>query len=150
MKDLPTVSNLFLDKILNSIAMSQHDLEGKSILYIDDEYVNFLFFSEMLSGTGAKILRAFNSNQAISYIIGEHQLCLAIVAGSFVRRINSHIVFQIKNIEPDLPVVGIVGTDNKESTNNFLQSGCDLYISSYIDNIHLIEMINELLMISDN
>ena len=150
MKDLSTVSNLFLDDVLNRLAVSQHSLEGKSILYIDDEYVNYLYFSEILSGTGAKISRAFTTNQALSFIAVESQLCLAMVAESFAGRMNNHIVPQVKNISQDIPVIGIVETDNGKSKSKFLQSGCDLYISRYIDNIHLIEMINELLKISDN
>ena len=150
MKDLSTVSNLFLDEVLNNLAVSLHSLEGESILYIDDEYVNYLYFSEILSGTGAKILRAFTTNQALSFIAVENQVCLTIVAESFTWRMNNRIVSQVKNISPDMPVIGIFETDNGKSKSKFLQSGCDLYISRYIDNIHLVEMINELLKISDN
>ncbi len=150
MENLSTVSNLFLDKVLNDLDILQQGLQGRSILCVDDEYVNFLYFSELLSGTGATILRAFTCNQALTCITLECKLCLVIISESFVNRMNYQIVSQIKNIAPGIPVIGIIGTDNEKNTSRFLQIGCDLYLSRYIDNVHLIEMINELLESSNN
>lgn len=135
---------------MNTPDYSHKDLEGRSILYIDDEYVNYLYFSELLSETGATILRAYSLHQAIIRIRSEHQLCLVMISASANKRMSNQIVSRIRQIAPNIPMIGIIGNDDNEESESFLKIGCDLYLNRYIDNIHLIEIVNELLEGSSN
>ncbi len=145
MENLSFVNDLFLEKLLTDPQNSHQALQGRSILYIDDEYVNFLYFSELLSGTGAKVLRACSDSQALMSVASDCQICLVIISGSFVRGINYQVVSQLKSIAPHLPVIGIIGSNNNGDAHKFLEVGCDLYLNRHIDNAQLSEIIIELL-----
>ena len=114
-------------------------------MYIDDEYVNFLYFSELLSGTGANVLRACSDSQALMSVASDCRISLAIISASFIGRINFQVVSQLKSIAPHLPVIGIIGSNNIRNVNKFLEMGCDLYLNRHIDSNQLGEIICELL-----
>ncbi len=144
METLSAVSNLLQKKSIENSAITYKDLTNKCILYIDDDYVNYLYFSELLARTGASILRAYSLDEALAWISGEYKLCLVIISGSFASRMDYKLVSQIKKIAPNLPIIGILSNNNHEGIHRFLEDGCDLYLNRHIDDIQLIEMINEL------
>lgn len=145
MENLSFGNDLFLEKPFTDPQNSHQNLQEKNILYIDDEYVNFLYFSELLSGTGANVLRACSDSQALMSVASDCRISLAIISASFIGRINFQVVSQLKSIAPHLPVIGIIGSNNIRNVNKFLEMGCDLYLNRHIDSNQLGEIICELL-----
>lgn len=137
-----SVDNLFTDKLLFDPGTPQQILHGKSILCIDDEYVNYLYFSEFISGTGATLIHASSVNQAFSYFTLEPHLCLILISESFCITTDAKIISQIKNISSGIPVIGIRNNDGKVS-DKFFRMGCDLYIKHPIDRIQIVNTIIE-------
>jgi CheY-like chemotaxis protein len=134
------------DFVIDNSGLSTNFLEGKVILYVDDEYVNYLYFAELLSETGATIIRAYSTQQVVIRLSTEPDVCLVMIEASAIKRMSRQIITQIRQIIPDIPIIGIIGQDYIEGVRAFLKTGCDLYLNRHIDDIHLIEIINELLI----
>ena len=145
MENLMMVNNYHPTFAMSNPVLSQEILKGKSILFVDDEYVNYLYFAELLSETGATIIRAFSYEQIKARIVSEQQICLMMIAATAIQGMSEQIITQIRQIAPDLPIIGILEHDFNEALDPFLTSGCDLYLNRYVDTLHLIEIIDELL-----
>jgi len=122
------------------------DLNNKCILYIDDDYVNYLYFSELLSGTGAVLERVYNPDQALLKLLSHRKVCLVMVMSDFIQRTRSTLVEKIKEIAPGIPVIGIMESENKELNQGSDKLTCDVFLSRQIDDTHLIETVSELLI----
>ena len=145
METYSIVNNLLPKSDFKDNLLFNNNLRGRNILYLDDEYVNYLYFSELLSDTGVNLIRAFSAEQALMNVAVDSQICLVIISESINSGIHQNLISQIRSQAPKLPIVGIIGLENGDCNQKFLQSGCDLYINRHIDNIQLIEMVDELL-----
>jgi CheY-like chemotaxis protein len=61
-------------------------LEGIRIFFIDDDYVNYLFFSEMLSDTGVIFYRAFTLTKTLEVLQEESCISLIVVSSAISRK----------------------------------------------------------------
>jgi DNA-binding NtrC family response regulator len=124
------------------------DLRNKHVLYIDDDYVNYLYFSELLSETGAQVERIHNTEEIFLSLASRKNICLIIVSSGYFSKGYDHpIVEKIKKIAPDIPVIGIIEPERHMIGNftNTSDHSCDLFLSRYIDNRQLIETVGELI-----
>ncbi len=129
----------------NEFERMSEKLEGIRILFIDDDYVNYLFFSEMLSDTGVIFYRAFTLTKTLEVLQEESCISLIVVSSAISRKTGYNIVRSIKKNYPSIPVITILDEKNPfiESANQ--EAGSDLFISRYVDKHNLIEAIEELM-----
>lgn len=76
-----------------------------SVLIVEDEYSNYLYLSELLAGTGAKVLYASNGQEAVDICSSGEQIDLVLMD---IRMpvMNGYLATkQIKALRPGLPVI---------------------------------------------
>ncbi len=118
-------------------------MRGTSILFVDDEYVNFLFFSELLANTGVAFFTAYTLSQASKYLEMDN-ISLVVISSSLASRTNFEVIRSIKIEYPNLPIITIIDGRDNDIEKACIEAGSDLYLSRYIDKNNLIEAIVEL------
>jgi CheY-like chemotaxis protein len=120
-------------------------LKGTSVLFIEDEYVNLLFFSELLSDIGVSFYSAYSLSKALEHLEKFNNISLVVVSSSLAKRTNYELITQLKRNYPNLPIITIIMNDGFRIESACFESGSDLYLSRYTDKNNLIEAIIELL-----
>jgi CheY-like chemotaxis protein len=120
-------------------------LKGTSILFIEDEYVNLLYFSELLAETGVTFYTAYSFTKALDHLQKFNNISLVVVSSSVAKRSNYDLIRMLKQYFPDLPIITIIMNDGFRIESACLESGSDLYLSRYTDKNNLMEAIVELL-----
>jgi CheY-like chemotaxis protein len=116
-------------------------LHGIQILFIDDDYVNFLYFNELLGGSGSEVMRAVSVSQAIYKLKYENAIRVVFMSAEFAERFNYSILRFFKDRFPDLPIITIIDDQSSKAQKRCIEEGSDCYIHRHIDNNHLVELI---------
>lgn len=117
-------------------------LAGKA-LYIDDDYVNYLYFKELFSETPYKILSATTFNQALQTMLLQTDISMVVISDLFMNGENAIFLRLFRDSFPDVPLVLMVYGDNV-THEKFSGLDFDLYINRQTDMDHLLESISEL------
>ncbi len=137
LKNISDNEQLIQDSLLSSI-----DWSSKTILIAEDEDTNFYFLSEILNRTGAKVIRAFNGNEAIQ-LCKQNQLIDIVLMDIKMPELNGfEATHEIKNIRPELPVIAQTAFALSDDLQKALEAGCDDYIAKPILKEYLIEKLN--------
>lgn len=123
-------------------------LTGTRLLFIDDDYVNFLYFRELLEGTGAEIIRAISVSQAIYKLKYAEEIKMVFISAVFAESFNYAIIRFLKDKFSFIPVVTIVDDLSVEAQAKCIEEGSDYYIDRHIDSDHLVESIIDNLTLS--
>ena len=59
-----------------------------------------------------------------------------------------NVIEKIKEIAPQIPVIGIMESESKELKRGSENFTCDVFLSRQIDDTHLIETVSELLSLN--
>ena len=54
--------------IMDTQALSSYNWAGKTFLVAEDDYVSYLFISDILSGTKAEVIRAVSVNELVKLV----------------------------------------------------------------------------------
>ncbi len=119
-------------------------LRGARFLFVDDDYVNFLFFSELLSDTGIIFYRAYTITKTLQVLQKEKDISLVAVSASITRQTPYDIIHLIKSEFPSMPVITIIGEKNPVIEHACQEAGSDLFLSRYVDKHNLIEALAEI------
>ena len=121
------------------------DLKDKSILYIEDDYVNYLYFKDLLLATHINLRRAINLKQALHILTVSSDINLIALSLTLTDNINNVVLEYIRAKYPYLPLI-LINSTNIDLTNiNTLKSRYDTCINLHTDSSHLIEAIQEML-----
>ena len=140
-----TLADHLLGSQLLNFTSPGGEIMGKKILYIDEEYVNYLYFSELLADSGADIYRAYSWSQAKYWLDSERDFCMVLISSGFLSQNGFSVITDIKKRNSGLQVVVIMEESNPEILGKCVKAGCDLHLSRQIDAIHLVEAVNDLL-----
>jgi CheY-like chemotaxis protein len=120
--------------------------EGINILYIDDDYVNYLYYNELLSESGIILHRVCSSDQAIHYMHSFKKFSLVMVSSAIAMNSCLEIIRNIKNTFPNMLVITILENNDPEKEQACIDAGSDISLTRFIDQINLIEVLSELIM----
>jgi CheY-like chemotaxis protein len=121
-------------------------LRGANILYVDDEYVNYMYFSELLSDTGINFHHVFSTKQTLKYISSERKISIVIISSTIAQKTSFKIIRHIKQEFPSLPVITIIENRDLKLEQACIDAGSDFYFSQRIDKYFLIETLSEFLI----
>ncbi len=121
----------------------QNCFAGKGILYIDNEYMNFLYFTELLKDTGAKISRAISLSQTLHKLKVVRGIKTIVISSSLSDNTFRKILKHIREKYPSMPLITILNDDNGFVSNKYLEAGSDACISKHTDSSRLIEALKE-------
>lgn len=123
-------------------------LKGKSVLFIDDDYVNFIFFKELLTGITQNICRSVSLSQALTTLKESSDFCMIILSNSLPESFNNFALRTIKTRYPEIPIISLIDSPSRYLEADLLKAGSNLCISRYTDHDHFIEAFIEVLEFS--
>lgn len=119
-------------------------MDGKTILVAEDEEINFLFIETLLQPTGAKILHAWNGQQAID-LVKQNGVDLILMDIKMPIIDGYEATSHIKKLRPDLPVIAQTAYALGDDRVLCFDAGCDDYLSKPIRKNLLYSILNKLI-----
>ncbi len=119
-----------------------YDFQGKRILVVDDEEINWLLIKDIFDDTHAVVSWARVGQEAIDLVAaGEHyDIILMDMKMPFMDGYDTTIA--IKKINKDIPVIAQTAYALPEEQVKCEKAGCDNYLSKPISMSTLLEMVN--------
>jgi len=109
------------------------DWKKKSILIVEDEDYNFLFLEKLLFPTSAEIFRAKTGVEAIDQVKAQPQIHLILMDIKLPVMDGLTATKEIKRIKPTIPIIAQTAFAMKGDNEDFMDAGCDDYISKPIN-----------------
>lgn len=125
-----------------------NELKKKSVLIIDDDYVNYLFFKELLTCFTQNICRSVSLSLALKMLADKSDFCLIILSSSMPENFNNFALRTIKTKYPEIPIISLIDSPYRYSEEDLLRAGSDLCISRNTDQDHFNEAFIEALELS--
>jgi PAS domain S-box-containing protein len=121
------------DQSSSELNTSNYDLTGKTILIVEDDLISMTYLEELLIGTKASILKAFNGEKAVEIFKNNANIDIVLMDVYLPKMSGNDATREIKKINAEIPVVMqsayALPSDKKES----FKYGCDDYITKPID-----------------
>lgn len=124
-------------------------LKNKLVLFIDDDYVNYLYFKELLTNTTEYISRATSLVQALQMLADNNNFCLIILSASLPENVNNFAIRYLKAKYSDIPVISLIDCHYRYLEEEILKAGSDICISRHTDKDHFVEVFFEVLQNSE-
>jgi two-component system, cell cycle response regulator DivK len=107
--------------------------EGKTILVVDDEYMNFLLFEAILVDTNANVIYAVNGKKAVEEYVKNEKIDL-ILMDINMPVVNGYEATQsIKQLNRNVPIIAQTAYNTSEDYFKCISSGFDEYIAKPIE-----------------
>ena len=125
--------------------MDLKELNHKKILILvaEDEEINYLFLSELLSQIQADLLHAKNGKEALELVKQNPNIDIVLMDIKMPIMNGYDSTREIKKIQPDLPVIALTAHAFAEDRENSLKAGCDAFLSKPIDENELFACIEK-------
>lgn len=130
-------------------AQRQFSLKGRTILIIEDTYMNYILLKEFLKSTQAVILPAHTGMDALKLMHDKPQIDLVLLDIRLPDMNGTEIARQFKKINPNLPIIAQTAFSIKSEKNEAFNSGCDGFLVKPIAKELLLEMVYECLIGKD-
>jgi len=131
---------------VNSYRKVFHDRFNRiSVLFIDDDYVNYLYFKELLNESVKNIYRAVSLSQAIEKLSSGNNFQIIFLSASLPENFNNFALQYIKKRFPKLPVITLLDSQCRNLESDMLKAGSEMCISRYTDQEHIIDAFYEVL-----
>lgn len=118
-------------------------IKNKTILVVEDEEFNRIYFEELLNQINCKVIVANNGVEAIEICQKNPKIDLVLMDIKMPLMNGYEATKEIKKIRPNLPIIAqtafaLLG-DKKKSLDN----GCDDYVAKPVKKDVLIKLINK-------
>lgn len=121
-----------------------------SILFVDDEYVNYLYYKELLENKLCNISRAVSLEQALQMLADKNDYSLIIISASIPENFNYSMFRTLKVKYPDIPIISLIDDQSRYADSDFLVKGSNLCIERFTDREEFIEAFYEVLESTEN
>lgn len=118
-------------------------VEGKTILIVEDEDINFQVLKEMLSRLNAKVLFAKNGQEAIDLCRNNAQIDMILMDIKMPVMDGYDATRIIKGFRPDIPILAQTAYATETDTRKILESGFNDKITKPINKEILRDIINK-------
>ncbi|MEQ8238459.1 MAG: response regulator [Cyclobacteriaceae bacterium] len=140
---LPFRPSTFLNK-KNEIEVADNrpkDLKGVTILIVEDNRINQLFFKSVLRDKGATTLSALNGKEAVDIVADNSSIDIILLDINMPVMNGFETIKRIKEIDQHIPVIAQTGYAMEEDINKIMQSNFNDYILKPIDQNKLINAL---------
>jgi|ERR1035437_9990130 CheY-like chemotaxis protein len=117
------------------------NLEGKTMLVVDDIDINIELIKEILEGTNMKILEAHNGQQAINSCLNNKSIDIVLMDIQMPIMNGYEATRQIKQMRPGLPIIAQTAYAFAEDISKCMAAGFSDYIAKPFDQTKLIEIL---------
>lgn len=149
---LPLIIPISSERILEraSDSFPSDNLEGKTILIVEDEDTNYYFLQEVIAPTKAKVLRAINGVEAVQMVKDYDSISIVLMDIQLPVMSGYEATQRVKEIKPELPVVAQTAYAMAEDRAKGARAGCDDYLSKPIRPEDLLRTIKKYLVNTSN
>jgi len=105
------------------------DWTTKSILVVEDEYINYYFIAEVLKDTNVHLLWAKDGLSAVEMCQNENQIDLILMDLQLPKLDGYSATQRIKAIMPKVPIIAQTAYATKTQQDKCFQVGCIDYIA---------------------
>jgi CheY-like chemotaxis protein len=119
-----------------------YNWHDKTILIVDDEYMNYILFEAILEDTNAYLIHVTNGEQAIEKCMKNQKIDLVLMDINMPVVDGYEAVKRIKQVRKDLPVIAQTAYTASEDYYKCISAGFDEYIVKPIDRDSLFSKIN--------
>jgi CheY-like chemotaxis protein len=121
---------------------NQYDFTGKTILITEEDTLNYLVLSAFLEGTGATVLHAENSDEAIEFFELDTNIDLVFMDLNLPKFKNKYPTKYIKEIHPNTPVIAHTNMPKAEVIRLNGRVCCDGYMPKPVQKEEFLEITN--------
>ncbi len=114
---------------LNKESSREYDWTEKTVLIVEDEKVNFLYFEELLIGTGIEVIYAKNGKIAVDYCKTRDKIDIVLMDIRTPIMNGYQATSEIKQFRPNLPIIAVTAFGLQEDEEKALNAGCNYYIA---------------------
>ncbi len=119
------------------------DWRNKVVLIVEDNNSSFLLMKSYLEGSGVKILRAGNGEEAVEMCKTNPEIELVLMDIQLPVMDGYKATSLIKKVRKDLPVIAQTAYAMVEDVNESLKAGCDKHVSKPVRKDVLLSVIGE-------
>ncbi len=116
----------------------------KVILVAEDIELNFMYINELLTPTGAIIVRAENGKKAVDYCLNNTRIDMVLMDILMPVMNGYDATRQIKAIRKDIPIIAQTAYALTEDRGKALASGCNDFIAKPISKDELLRKMDRL------
>lgn len=134
---------LFFDFKAVIFNQQEHDWTGRTILIVEDDEANYLYFKSLLKKTGAKLVWEKNGHEALKAIRENPQIDLILmdVLIPFINGID--VTREIRKQKNTVPVIIITAYTSKEIRQNSFMAGCNEFLTKPVLPNDLLKIISK-------
>jgi len=110
-----------------------YNWQGKTILVVDDEYMNCLLFEAMLKDTRLTVIHAMNGQIAIDKCLDNDNIDLVLMDIKMPAINGYDVIKAIKRKRRDLPIIAQTAFTASEDYYKCINAGFDDYIAKPIE-----------------
>ncbi|HSH53209.1 MAG TPA: response regulator [Bacteroidales bacterium] len=118
---------------------------GKTILIVEDDQISYELLTRFLKNSLVNFVHAENGEQAVELCQNKHYIDLVLMDIQLPIMDGLETTRQIKQTNPDLPVIAQTANVMDEDRRNIIDAGCNDYIAKPINKYDLFEKINNFL-----
>jgi len=123
--------------------------EGKTLLLVEDEEVNYLYVNELLGNTGINLIRVVTAEEAITICKSMQPIDLILMDMRLPGLNGFDATRLIKRIRREIPIVAQTAYAMENEKNRCLEAGCDHYMTKPFDQEALFDVLNDFLQLSN-
>ena len=127
----------------------EYKWEGKTLLLVEDEEVNFMYINELLENTGVNLLRVVTAEEAITICKSMQPIDLILMDMRLPGISGFDATRLIKRIRRDIPIVAQTAYAMENEKKQCLEAGCDHYMTKPFDQEALFDILNGYLQLSN-
>lgn len=122
--------------------MGQYEWRDKTFLIVEDDEISLIFLKEIFEDTGVNIIHAGTGRQAVNQFKAHPGIDLVIMDLQLPKLSGFDATKQIKQINPDVPVIAQTAFAMKGDRERAMDAGCDDYVTKPLDFDHFMQLIN--------
>ncbi|OQX97838.1 MAG: hypothetical protein B6I20_11880 [Bacteroidetes bacterium 4572_117] len=137
------LTNFLLNKLKLIGRMEKNIHDGGCILIVEDDYINYMYLSEILEGKGYKFIHACNGEESVD--ICQHNNSIKLILMDIKMPImNGYTAStEIKIINPEVKIVAQTAYTETELTDRAFDGGFDDYILKPIPEEKLLQIVDK-------
>ncbi|MBS3771279.1 MAG: transporter substrate-binding domain-containing protein [Bacteroidales bacterium] len=119
--------------------------ENVTLLVAEDDKTSFILLEEMLSEKNINCIPAGNGREALDKVKSNPGIDLVLMDIKMPFMDGYQATREIKNINPEIPVIALTAFASKLDREKALNAGCDEYLAKPVESSKLIELIDDFL-----
>lgn len=140
------IESLKVEPLLNSQNTGlTYNWQGKTILIAEDELVNFFYIHEIISPTGANIIKAVNGREVLEYI-SQNSMPNIILMDLKMPVLNGFdTTSEIRKINKDVPIIAVTAYAFAGEKEKAFQTGCNMFVHKPFKKEEILKSISQLM-----